>query len=70
MKCVNLGPGASVTFHTDHSVVDKGFKIEYEFMDSPGCAKKTLLTTVGVQPVTFTSLNYPSTFNVVYENTS
>jgi C1A family cysteine protease len=61
------GNRASVVFHSDNIEARKGFKIEYELVKAPSCKKQKLSTAVGVQPVIFTTLNYPSGYEVNQE---
>jgi C1A family cysteine protease len=53
---------ASVRFYSDHKVQFKGFRIEYEIVEAVSCANVRLSTAIGVQPVTFTTLHYPSNY--------
>jgi hypothetical protein len=54
--------GAIVTFHADEVEQRKGFKIEYEIVEAESCSNAQLNTAIGVQPVTFTTLHYPSNY--------
>jgi hypothetical protein len=53
---------ATVIFHSDDQVQKRGFKIEYEIVDAESCTNVQLNTAIGVQPVTFTTLRYPSNY--------
>jgi hypothetical protein len=54
--------GARVVFDSDDQVQKRGFKIEYEYVELETCTAVQLNTAIGVQPVTFTTLHYPSNY--------
>jgi len=56
------GNGASVKFHSDHSVTKKGFRIKYEIVENPSCQGVEYSTAIAVQPVIITSPDYPSNY--------
>lgn len=55
--------GAYVIFHSDGKRQKKGFKIEYEIVESESCSNVQLNTAIGVQPVTFSSPHYPGHYD-------
>jgi len=55
-------PGARVVFDSDDQVQKRGFKIEYEIVELASCSNVQLNTAIGVQPVTFTTLHFPSNY--------
>ena len=61
-----IGNGATLKFHSDYSVTKKGFKLKYEFEEKASCQGQALNTAIGLQPVSFNTLEWPSKNNFVF----